>query len=253
VRYFLIDNTRAQGYREIYETHLDLVDNLEEADAILVIGGDGSMLHAIANYQPLNKPFIGIHGGTRGYLMNNVDTPEQFINCANDVAFETLWMLEADVTTVKSQTKVYAFNDIWVSRASPQTMRMEITIDGILQPAMLVGDGILFCTPQGSTGYNMALRGKIITPGVPVLQMTPMSCVVNKTTLDSVILSDDSVVAVDFLQTDKRPGYLYFDGIQYDSEVVKNITVRRSERTVSIGFVEKYSVRNKVTAWQFNT
>jgi NAD+ kinase len=118
---------------------------------------------------------------------------------------------------------------------------------------MIIGDGMLFCTPQGSTGYNMALRGKIISPGVPVLQMTPISCVVNKTPLGSVILSDTCEVSVDFLQTDKRPGYLFFDGIQYDSEVVKNMTVRKSKRTIKIGLIERYSVRNKVTAWLFNT
>lgn len=253
MKYFLINNTSRKTYNELYAAHLSLVDNVADADAILVIGGDGSLLHAIAKYQELNIPFIGVHGGTRGYLMNNVETPEQFINCIDNVEYETLWMLDADVTTTKSTTKVHAFNDIWVNRASPQTLRMEISIDGVIQPAMIIGDGILFCTPQGSTGYNMALRGKIISPGVPVLQMTPISCVVNKTPLGSVILSDNCVVSVDFLQTEKRPGYLYFDGIQYDAEVVKSITVRKSERSIRIGLIEQYSVRNKVTAWLFNT
>jgi NAD+ kinase len=253
MKYFLINNTSRKTYNELYAAHLTLVDEVAEADAILVIGGDGSLLHAIAKYQELDIPFIGIHGGTRGYLMNNVETPEQFINCIHNVEYETLWMLEADITTTKSTTKVHAFNDIWVNRASPQTLRMEISIDGVIQPAMIIGDGMLFCTPQGSTGYNMALRGKIISPGVPVLQMTPISCVVNKTPLGSVILSDSCVVSVDFLQTDKRPGYLYFDGIQYDSEVVKSMTVRKSERSIKIGLIEQYSVRNKVTAWLFNT
>jgi NAD+ kinase len=253
MKYFLINNTSRKTYNELYGAHLQLTDKVEDADAILVIGGDGSLLHAIAKYQELDKPFIGIHGGTRGYLMNNVETPEQFINCINDVEYESLWMLDADITTLKSTTKVHAFNDIWVNRATPQTLRMEISIDGVIQPAMIIGDGMLFCTPQGSTGYNMALRGKIISPGVPVLQMTPISCVVNKTPLGSVILSDTCEVSVDFLQTDKRPGYLFFDGIQYDSEVVKNMTVRKSKRTIKIGLIERYSVRNKVTAWLFNT
>lgn len=252
MNYYLIDNSKNKPYAEIYATHLNLVDTADEADAILIIGGDGSMLHAIAKYQALNKPFIGIHGGTRGYLMNNLDNPEQFINCVNDIEFETLWMLEGNVTTEKSKTTVYAFNDIWINRATPQTLRMEVSLDGVLQPAMIVGDGMLFCTPQGSTGYNMALRGKVISPGVPVLQMTPLCCVVNKTPLGSVILADTSEISVDFLQTDKRPGYLFFDGIQYDSEVVKNITVRKSDRNVTIGFVERYSFRHKIPAWRFN-
>lgn len=252
MQYFLINNTRNKTYNELYAAHLNLTQSPEEADAILIIGGDGSLLHAIAKYQSLNKPFIGIHGGTRGYLMNNVEKPEQFINHVNNVEYEILWMLEADIVSEKSQSKVYAFNDIWVNRASPQTLRMEVSIDGVLQPAMIIGDGILFCTPQGSTGYNMALRGKIISPGVPVLQMTPISCVVNKTPLGSVILADDCEVSVDFLQTQKRPGYLFFDGIQYDSEVVKSMTVYKSDRHIKIGFIEQYSFRHKVAAWMFN-
>lgn len=253
MKYFLINNTSQKTCNELYASHLNLVSSPDEADIILVIGGDGSLLHAIAKYQELDKPFIGIHGGTRGYLMNNVEKPEQFINCVEKVEYESLWMLEADLSTTQKQSKVFAFNDVWINRASSQTLRMEITIDGVLQPAMIIGDGILFCTPQGSTGYNMALRGKIISPGVPVLQMTPISCVVNKTPLGSVILADTSVVSVDFLQTDKRPGYFYFDGIQYDSEVVRNLTVRRSQRSIKIGFIEQFSFRNKVTAWLFNT
>ena len=77
MKYFLINNTKRKTYDELYATHLNLVDAVEEADAILVIGGDGSLLHAIAKYRELDKPFIGVHGGTRGYLMNNVETPEQ--------------------------------------------------------------------------------------------------------------------------------------------------------------------------------
>ena len=72
MKYFLINNTNRKTCNDLYAAHLNLVNKVEEADAILVIGGDGSLLHAIAKYQELDKPFIGVHGGTRGYLMNQL-------------------------------------------------------------------------------------------------------------------------------------------------------------------------------------
>lgn len=251
MRYFLHNNTKTDPSKREYIKDLTLVPDVTDADVILVVGGDGTMLHAIAVYQHLNIPFLGIHAGTRGYLMNNFESAQQFIQCREDVEFEQLWLLEADVVGEDKREVVYGFNDIWVSRSSGQTLRMQVTIDSIEQTTMIVGDGILFCTPQGSTGYNLALRGKAISPGVPVLQMTPISCMVNKSPLGSVILSDTSVVNVEFQQTDKRPGNLFYDGRQLDLGPIKKISVKKSDRSVRIGFIEQYSFKNKVPSWQF--
>ena len=83
---------------------------MEDADAILVIGGDGSLLHAIAEYQELDKPFIGVHGGTRGYLMNNVETPEQFINCI-DFLDNREWELALDSLIELADETGHYFSD----------------------------------------------------------------------------------------------------------------------------------------------
>lgn len=251
MRYFLLNNSKNKPTVEEYSQQLTLVSEAEQADAILVIGGDGSMLQGIALYQHLNIPFIGIHAGTRGYLMNNFETVRQFIQCIDDVEFEQLWILEAEAECNGTTATVFGFNDIWLARTSGQTLRMQVTIDGILQPSMIVGDGMLFSTPQGSTGYNLALRGKAISPGVPVLQMTPISCMVNKSPLGSVILSDRSIVSVELQQTEKRPGVLFHDGRQADLGPVTKITIRKGEQSVKLGFIEKYSFKNKVPSWQF--
>jgi NAD+ kinase len=250
VKYLVIDATddhrHAGGLREAIEQ----VDDPIQADAIIVLGGDGAMLHGIQDYMDLGKPFIGVNAGTRGFLMNNTPDPDHFHRQLPDVRYQELWLLEGIARTADQETKVFGFNDIWVERRSAQTLRMRITVDGTPQPPMLVGDGILFSTPQGSTGYNLALRGKPICPSVPVIQVTPMACVVDKSPIESFILSDSAVVSVSFEQIEKRPGRLFYDGIHRLQEAVRTLTVRRSQRTVRLGFVEEYSCISKVLPWQ---
>jgi hypothetical protein len=82
------------------------------------------------------------------------------------------------------------------------------------------------------------------------MQVTPMSCVIDKAPIESLILSDTAVVTVDFEQVYKRPGRLFYDGIHRVHEPVESLTVRRGERTVRLGFVEEYSCINKVLPWQ---
>ncbi len=252
MKYFAIDETEQLEHIERFRRHVDTVPDPALADALVVFGGDGAMLHSIQDYMEFAKPFIGINAGSRGYLMNNTSDPDGFYQYLPGVRYQELWLLEGVVRTARGEVTVYGFNDIWVERCSPQTLRMRLTIEGSTQPPLLIGDGLLFSTPQGSTGYNLALRGKPICPSVPVIQVTPMSCVIDKSPFGSLILSDRAVVAVDLEDLSKRPGRLFYDGVRGPKEPVERLTVRRSERTVRLGFVEEYSCINKVLPWQLH-
>jgi NAD+ kinase len=250
MKYFVIDSTDERLHADAFRRVVDVADDPRAADAVAVFGGDGAMLHSIQHYMDYAKPFIGINAGTRGYLMNNTPDADHFHRHLPDVRFQELWLLEGVALTAGQEVTVHGFNDIWVERSSPQTLRMRITVDGAPQPPLLVGDGILFCTPQGSTGYNLALGGKPICPSVTVIQVTPMASVIEKSPASSLILSGDAVVSVDFEQLEKRPCRLFYDGIHRFQEPVRRLTVRRSERTVRLGFVEEYSCLSKVLPWQ---
>lgn len=247
---FVIDATDQGMHGAAFCQHVQTVHHPADADALVVFGGDGAMLHTIQHHLDAGKPFIGVNAGTRGYLMNNTPQPDEFYRHLPDIRFQELWLLEGLVHTTRREATVYGFNDIWVERASAQTLRLRITVDGMPQPPLLVGDGILFATPQGSTGYNLALRGKPICPSVSVIQVTPMACLIEKSPVGSMILPDHAVVAVHFEQIDKRPGRLFYDGIHRFEEPVQSLVVRRSERSVRLGFVEEYSCINRVLPWQ---
>lgn len=238
-------------WAETLRAQFQVVSTPEAADYLVVMGGDGSMLHAIHEYDTIHSVFFGLNAGTLGFLMNHVVAAQTLEMLFQDIVIEQLWMLEAEVVTTEGQTsRVYGFNDIWVERDSGQTLKMIVTLDGARQPAMFVGDGLLFSTPQGSTGYNRALHGKVILPGVPVLQMTPIACVVDKIVLSSLLLCNQSVVTIEFYEPAKRPCRLLYDGKTFSQGTVQRFTVRKSQRQVRIGFTESHTFRSRVTAWQ---
>lgn len=248
---FILDYSADQNQLDAIK-QIPTCSDIHEAQTILVIGGDGAMLKAINAYHQLEIPFVGIHQGTRGYLMNQTDDLVKFVQELDRIHYEPLWMLEAEAHCQSGIHKIYGFNDIWVERQTSQTLRMTLSIDGVEQPPLIVGDGILFSTPQGSTGYNLALRGKAITPGVPVLQVTPMSCVVNKAPLGSFFLSHESTVAVTFHQTTKRPGELNHDGFFIKDDPVEALCVKKSSHSVKVGFNQQHSLLSRVLAWQLH-
>lgn len=229
-----------------------LQDDPAQADYIVVVGGDGAMLHSIHQYRHHHKPFIGLHAGTRGFLMNDFadgcPLPDSFAT----IHLQTLWLLEAELTTDQGTQVLHAFNDIWVERSKGQVLKMFVDVDTIRQPPLIVGDGLLFATPQGSTGYNCALGGKVILPSVSTLQMTPMSCVINKTPLGSVLLPATAKVKVTLQETHKRPARCFYDGIEYTgTDSILQLSVQRSQQTVQLGFFAEPIFSNKVFAWQF--
>ncbi len=238
-------------WAEALRARFQVVATPDAADYLVVMGGDGSMLHAIHEYHEAQRVFFGLNAGTLGFLMNHVVAAQTLEMLFQDIVVEQLWMLEAEVVTTGGQTsRVHGFNDIWVERDSGQTLKMIVTLDGVRQPALFVGDGLLFSTPQGSTGYNRALHGKVILPGVPVLQMTPIACVVDKIVLSSLLLCNQSSVTVEFHEPLKRPCRLLYDGKAFSQGSVRQFTVRKSQRQVRIGFTEAHTFRSRVTAWQ---
>jgi NAD+ kinase len=252
LQYFVHDITEGGMHARRFRDSAPTTEDPAASDVILVFGGDGAMLHTIQRYLEFGKPFVGVNTGSRGYLMNNAPEPDRFVEHLPELRFQELWLLKGVVETRQGRITVYGFNDIWVERATSQILRMRLTVQGNPQPPLVIGDGMLFSTPQGSTGYNLALRGKPICPAVPVIQVTPMACVIDKSPLESFILSDRAVVSVDFEQIEKRPGRLFYDGIRGIDEAVTRLTVRRSERTVQLGFIEDYSCINRVLPWQLH-
>ena len=159
-----------QGYGEI-----------DGVDVVLVLGGDGAILHSAVTAARKNIKIIGINYGTLGFLTEYEKTEREKVkdllsalenNACRIVKRSLLQLTIADKT-------YYALNEIAVQRdyglfstRTKQILRLEISAKEGRDE--IAGDGILICTPTGSTAYSLSAGGAILTPEVPVFMMTPI-------------------------------------------------------------------------------
>lgn len=147
----------------------------EDADAIVVLGGDGSMLRALHEFRNLGKPFFGLNLGTLGFLLNEYHTDALYerVNAAKKLDIHPLRM-EAKDKNGKIHKEI-AFNEVSLLRETHSSAKIRITVDGKVRLDEIVCDGIMVSTPVGSTAYNSSARGPIVPLNANVLPLTPIS------------------------------------------------------------------------------
>jgi NAD+ kinase len=157
---------------------LDAID----ADAVLVLGGDGTLLAAARRLGGKQIPLMGVNFGRLGFLANF--TPDEF-----QADFHRLIERELPITprqilqvTVSCQGSErfnsIALNDAVVTAGPPyHLIDLVLTVYGGAGGPGAVhcsGDGIIISTPSGSTAYNLAAGGPIVTLGVDAVAVTPI-------------------------------------------------------------------------------
>jgi NAD+ kinase len=153
-----------------------------EADAILVLGGDGTLLAAARRLAGKQIPLMGVNFGRLGFLANF--TPDEF-----QADFHRLIERELPITprqilqvTVESSGVArfasIALNDAVITAGPPyHIIDLVLTVrDGLAGTGSVhcSGDGIIISTPSGSTAYNLAAGGPIVMLGVNALAITPI-------------------------------------------------------------------------------
>ncbi len=148
---------------------------LDEADALIALGGDGFLLQTMHDHLDSGLPIYGMNRGTVGFLLNKFGKND-LITRLNTAKLQTLYPLRMTATTVSGQqVTVLAFNEVALLRYSQQSANIRVLINGRERLDNLVCDGIMVATPAGSTAYNLSARGPIIPLGSNVLALTPVS------------------------------------------------------------------------------
>ena len=148
---------------------------IKNSDAIIVGGGDGFMLKTIKRLYKFNKPFYGINCGSVGFLLNKYDTKKisEKINKAKITIINPLQVLT--INKLKKRSSLLAINELSLFRQSKQTSLLKLKINNKTLIKKLIGDGILFSTPAGSTAYNMSVNGPILSLNSKKIAITPIS------------------------------------------------------------------------------
>ncbi|MEZ5825433.1 MAG: NAD kinase [Geminicoccaceae bacterium] len=148
---------------------------MEEADAIVPLGGDGFMLETLHALAGTPKPIYGMNLGTVGFLLNEYrpsGLPDRIAK-AERVELHPLRMRAR--TASGEMFEEFAINEVSVFRETRQAARLSVHVDGVCRMPELVCDGLLVATPAGSTAYNLSANGPIVPLGSPILALTPIS------------------------------------------------------------------------------
>ncbi|MBQ8429166.1 MAG: NAD(+)/NADH kinase [Clostridia bacterium] len=207
----LIEFLSGNGYEPVrFSTHTE-IDNV---DVVLVLGGDGAILHAAVVAAQKNIKIIGINYGTLGFLT-------EYEKAERTRVKELLEALERNSCRIVKRSllqvdidgkQYYGLNEISVQRDYgklgdnlPQILRLEIEAkEGVDE---IAGDGLLICTPTGSTAYSLSAGGAIITPEVPVFMLTPI-CAFSMRARPIVFADTDEFA----IRVKKGKGMLLVDG-----------------------------------------
>ncbi len=179
---------------------------MEEADTLVVLGGDGTMLNAMHAMLDQGRvvPVYGLNLGTVGFLMNRYQKNVRILDRiarARPIAVAPLHM-EAVTQSGVTET-FYAINEVSLLRETRQTAKIEIAVNDRVRIAELACDGVLLSTPVGSTAYNFSASGPILPLDSQMLALTPISPF-RPRRWKGAILPDRSRVSFRVLEPEKR-------------------------------------------------
>jgi NAD+ kinase len=148
------------------------------ADLLIVLGGDGTLLHAASLCAGRQVPILGINLGTLGYL-TEVPREKAFdlAQLALEGKLETSRRLMLSVEMRRGGQVHYsrrALNELVIAKGEMARLaRLLVEVDG-RHAALYVADGIIVATPTGSTAYSLSAGGPIVHPAVETLLLTPL-------------------------------------------------------------------------------
>lgn len=147
-------------------------------EAIIVLGGDGTLIQAAVDLNSLNIPFLGVNIGTLGYL---TDTDMESVYDTIDMLLEDKYsidermMLEGHI--IRDGKEIYseiALNDVVVNRTGILSIiEFDVYINNQYLTTYLA-DGVILATATGSTAYSLSAGGPIIQPNANLILMTPI-------------------------------------------------------------------------------
>lgn len=200
-----------------YDRDVSSIDIPEETQCILVIGGDGTILAAARMLVGSNIPLLGINLGTLGFLadVNLADLSKTLDLLLQDqYQVENRIMLTAEVYKQGEKAATYiALNDFNINRfGASRVIGLKVGINGSVIDRYRA-DGVIVCTPTGSTGYNLSAGGPIINPTCKNFVITPICP--HSLTARSIVLAKEDIVTVEVEQIRsniKEEAIISFDG-----------------------------------------
>lgn len=183
----------------------------EDADMIIVLGGDGFMLHMLAQYVTLSTPFYGVRFGSVGYMMNAAVPIQDLETAIQRTQTVSYTPLSVTFCAPSHTPKTYlAFNDVSIYRQHYQALKLKLWINDTVVCPLLMGDGIVCASRLGASAYYRSSGGLPLGRehafGVNALHPSP------EFFWRGAQLLPHQRLQVEVLHSERRPSVLGWDG-----------------------------------------
>jgi NAD+ kinase len=232
----------------------DLADwvDVEEADVVIALGGDGFMLqtlHAMLERRKPTVPVFGMNLGTVGFLMNEWRYHGLDDRLARAKAFKVTPLMMTATGVDGRVHQLPAINEVSLLRETRQTAKLEVTVNDRVVLPELACDGILVATPAGSTAYNLSAQGPILPLGSALLALTPISAF-RPRRWRGAILPDKARITITVLDPAKRPVSAVADQREIRDVASVEVCMDRA-RELTLLFDPEHALDDRITMEQF--
>ncbi len=199
----------------------------DTADAIVVLGGDGTMLRALHHFTDNNKPIFGMNLGTLGFLLNPYDMNNLPQRIENAKRFDIHPLRMETIDKDGKAASELAYNEVSLIRETHNSAKIKIFVNGKERISELVCDGVMVSTSVGSTAYNSSAGGPIIPLDANVLPMTPISPF-RPRRWQGALIRNDCEIKFEVLRAIERPVSATADSKEIRD--VREVIIRQSKK-----------------------
>lgn len=207
-------------------------DTLPQADAAISVGGDGTFLTTAARVGQRGIPILGINTGHLGFL---ADVSPQHIESSLTMLLEGEYVIEERsalqvmVDQCSFEIRPYGLNEVAVLKHDNSSL---IEVETYINHKLLTtysADGLIVCTPTGSTGYSLSVGGPILMPTTSTFCLSPVAP--HSLSVRPVVVGDDVIIDLN-IHTRSHRFLLSVDGVSQSLPETSTITVKRAERPI---------------------
>jgi NAD+ kinase len=261
----VVDHLARQGYNVLIDQSLSHIDHRcqpvppelipQQVDLIIVFGGDGTLL-SVARFDQIEMvPVLAVNLGSLGFLTEiGADEIPAVLDkvLESDYSLDKRMMLEA--TLIKKGAErgrtFQALNDVVVNKGALARMMDLDTYVNDLYLNRFKADGLIICTPTGSTGYSLSAGGPIVYPSLNLFTITPICP--HTLTNRPLIISDESIIRIE-LMSESEDVFLTVDGqVGVRIERHDRVVIQKSAKTLSLvktPFRSYFEILKKKLKW----
>jgi NAD+ kinase len=204
-----------------------------DADLVVALGGDGTLLATARRVIERCLPLVGVNFGRLGFLaeFDAASLQQHAATIFSDhPPVHDHMILSAQVCDAAGRCthRNIAINDAVITAGPPyRIIELGFRIDGAQGP-MLSGDGVIVCTPAGSTAYNVSAGGPIVHHAMEAITITPLAA--HSLAFRPIVIAAGSVLEIRVIRANEGTALVLDGQVTYPLEAGSSVNIRCDER-----------------------